>query len=137
MADDKARKELEVALKDPRTAAGAHYYLGRLALRADDFDGGLNELRQAVALEPKHGEAWAELGFAYLEQIDYSGASMALERSLALNPDSFLANMRLLILYKRRNDPRAATQAERVAKLDAQRSEKASDMLRTIRVQPY
>jgi hypothetical protein len=45
--------------------------------------------------------------------------------------------MRLLILYKRRNDPRAAAQAELVAKLDAQRSEKASDMLRTIRVQPY
>ena len=62
---------------------------------------------------------------------------MALDRSVALNPDSFLANMRLLILYKRRNDPRAAAQAELVAKLDAQRSEKASDMLRTIRVQPY
>jgi len=137
MADDKARKALEAALKDPRTAAGAHYYLGRLALRANDFDAGLTELRQAVALEPKYSEAWAELGFAYLEQNDYSGASMALDRSVALNPDSFLANMRLLILYKRRNDPRAAAQAELVAKLDAQRSEKASDMLRTIRVQPY
>jgi hypothetical protein len=59
---------------------------------------------------------------------------------VALDPDSFLANMRLLILYKlykRRDDPCAAVQAERVAKLDAQRSEKASAMLRTIRVQPY
>jgi tetratricopeptide (TPR) repeat protein len=137
MADDKARKELEAALRDPRTAAGAHYYLGRLALRANDFDAALNELRQAVALEPKHAEAWSELGFAYLEQNDYNEASMALERSIALNPDSFLANMRLLILYKRRNDPRVAAQAERVGKLDTQRSEKASDMLRTIRVQPY
>jgi hypothetical protein len=55
-------------------------------------------------------------------------------------PDSFLANMRLLILYilyKRRDDPRAAAQAERVAKLDAQRPEKASAMLCTIRVQRY
>jgi len=102
-----------------------------------DFDAGIAELRQAVALEPKHAEAWAELGFAYLERNEYGAASMALERSVALAPDSFLANMRLLILYKRPNDPRAAAQSERVAKLDTQRSEKASDMLRTIRVQPY
>lgn len=137
MADEKARKALEAALKDPRTAAGAHYYLGRLALRASDVDAGLAELRQAVALEPKHAEAWAELGFAHLERNEYDLAGKALERSLALDPDSFLANMRLLILYKRKNDPRAAAQAERVAKLDVQRSEKASAMLRTIRVQPY
>jgi Flp pilus assembly protein TadD len=137
MADDCARRLAEAALKDPDTAAAARYYLGRLALRANDFDAGVAELRQAVALNPKHAEAWSELGFVYLERIAYGIAGKALERSIALNPDSFLANMRLLILYKRQRDPRVAAQAERVAKLDAQRSEKASDMLRAVRVQPY
>ena len=95
-----------------------------MALRANDFDAGLTELRQAVALEPKYSEAWAELGFAYLERNEYDGASAALERSVALDPECFLANMRLLIFYKRRNDPRAAAQAARVDKLDAKRTER-------------
>jgi tetratricopeptide (TPR) repeat protein len=137
MADDKARKELAGPLKDPATAAEAHYYLGRLALRVNDFEAAIAELRRAVELQPKHAEAWAELGFAYLERNEYDAASEALERSVALDPECFLANMRLLIFYKRRNDPRAAVQAARVDKLDAKRTEKASDMLRTIRVQPY
>jgi Flp pilus assembly protein TadD len=86
MADDKARKELEAPLKEPRTAAAAHYYTGRLALRANDFAAGLAELRKAVALEPKDADAWSELGFAYLERKEYDLARRALERSLALNP---------------------------------------------------
>jgi len=40
-----------------------------------------------VAMEPKHAEAWAELGFAHLERNEYDLAGKALERSLALDPE--------------------------------------------------
>ena len=137
MADDKARKELESIVKEPGTAAGAHYYLGRMAVRANDFHAATTELRQAVALSPEYAEAWAELGFTYLQREEYAAARHALERSLALDPDSFRAGLSLLMLYQRTGDPRADAQADRVRKLDKKRSEKASAMLRTIHVQPY
>jgi len=137
MADDKARKELESIVKEPDTAAGAHYYLGRMAARANDFEAATTELRQAVALSPQYAEAWAELGFTYLQREEYAGARQALERSLALDPDSFRANLSLLMLYQRTGDPHADAQADRVGKLDKKRSEKASAMLRTIHVQPF
>jgi len=137
MADDKARKELTSVVTESGTAAGAHYYLGRMAVRANDFDAATKELRQAVALSPQYAEAWAELGFTYLQQEEYAGASQALERSLAIDPDSFRANLSLLTLYQRTGDPHAEAQADRVGKLDKKRSEKASAMLRTIHVQPY
>jgi tetratricopeptide (TPR) repeat protein len=137
MADDKARKELESIVTESGTAAGAHYYLGRMAARANDFDAATKELRQAVALSPQYAEAWAELGFTYLQQEEYAEARQALERSLALDPNSFRTNLSLLTLYQRTGDPHAEAQADRVGKLDKKRSEKASAMLRTIHVQPY
>jgi Flp pilus assembly protein TadD len=108
-----------------------------MAVRANDFHAATTELRQAVALSPEYAEAWAELGFTYLQREEYAAARHALERSLALDPDSFRAGLSLLMLYQRTGDPRADAQADRVRKLDKKRSEKASAMLRTIHVQPY
>jgi hypothetical protein len=63
-------------------------------------------------------------------------AQEELDRALKLDPTSFQANERLLVLYRRTHDPRADTQAAVLKKLDQERSKRADLMLRTIEVRP-
>ncbi len=56
---------------DPRAVLYAHYWLGVVALRRDQFGSAIESLRRAVTLGPNLGEGWAELGVA----LWYAGAT--------------------------------------------------------------
>lgn len=45
--------------------ASAHYYLGALALRRNDFDTAIAQLEQATTLDPTNSDYFANLGSAY------------------------------------------------------------------------
>jgi tetratricopeptide (TPR) repeat protein len=129
-----ARKELEAIAKNPETAAGAHYYLGRLAKQEDNLPEAGREFQQALQANPDYADAYAELGLVHLRQKEYAQAEKALRRALEIDPDNYLANLNLLNLFQRTKDNRADVQAQRFEEVKKKRSEKAEELLRTVEV---
>ena len=94
-------------------------------------------VKPATAEKVPVAYAWAELGLVYLRQRDYEEARRALDRALALDPDGYLPNLNVLILYQRTKDPRADAQSQRFEKIKTQRSENEKLLMRMIEVRPY
>jgi tetratricopeptide (TPR) repeat protein len=134
--DEEARSVLEGVENFPQTAAGAHYFLGRVANQQGRYADAIRELRQALGDDPKFADAYAELGLIHLKQKQYPEAEKALRQALDLNPESYTANLNLMILYQRTQDPRADAQAKRFEEIRARGAERAKEFLRTIVVQP-
>jgi len=134
---DLARKELREIVDKPETAAGAHYHLGLLAIQENNFEEAVRELEEAVRLSPKYADAHAELGFTYMQMEQFDKARTALDRSLELKPDDRRANMVLLSLYQRTEDPRAEAQMKKFEELDKKLTERTKLLLRTIEARPY
>lgn len=131
------RSEMLAVSKDPKTAAGAAYFLGRVARINESFEEAAALLNRAISLSPGFAQAWAELAHVRLEQDRLEEARLTIERALALNPESFQANSTLLAVYRRTHDPRAGEQAERLRGLDEAREKSMELMLRSIEVKPY
>jgi tetratricopeptide (TPR) repeat protein len=120
----------------PQTAAGAHYFLGRVANHYEQYAEAIKLLKEALKLRPQYADAYAELGLIYLKQKQYAEAEKNLRQALDLNPDGYTANLNLMILYQRTKDPRADDQAEKFGKIRAERAERSKEFLRTIVIQP-
>jgi len=133
----RARKEMESLRTGANTAAGAEYFLGRIARLDEKLDEAAAHVEKSIQLLPTFAESYAELARIRLRQGLAEQAQAALDRALSLDANSFQANTTLLALYQRTHDPRAAEQAERLRKLDADRSKRQELMLRTIEVRPY
>ncbi len=131
------RSEMGVARGDPATAAGAGYFLGRVARIDERLDEAAALLEGSIRLSPSFAEAYAELGRVRLRQGRTEDAKAAVERALALDRDSYQANGTLLAIYQRTRDPRAEEQSARLKKLDEERSKQQELMLRSIEVKPY
>jgi tetratricopeptide (TPR) repeat protein len=134
---DRARKEMEGLHTRTSTAAGAEYFLGRIARLDEKLDEAAAHIEKSIYLLPSFAESHAELARIRLRQGLTEQAHAAVDRALALDKDSFQANATLLALYQRTHDPRAEEQAARLHKLEADRSARQELMLRTIEVRPY
>jgi tetratricopeptide (TPR) repeat protein len=130
------RMMLEVS-KDPATAGGAAYFLGRLARLDDNLDQAVEYLKRCITLLPSFAEAHTELARVYLRQDRIDDATAAVTRALSLSSDSFQANSTLLIIYQRTHDPRIQEQKALLQKLDEERGKRQELMLRSIEVKPY
>jgi len=133
----KARKELDSAAGHPETAAGAHYFLARVAKQEDKLDEAFAHLQQSLKANPNHAEAHAELGLVHIRNREFSKAEQELQLALRLDPESYLANLNLLNLFQRTRDPRSEEQAQRFEMIKKKRSERQQALLRTIEVRPY
>lgn len=133
---ESAFKELTGVSGYPETAAGAHYYLGRIANQQGKLAEAVSELEQAVKHNHQYADAFAELGHVRLNQKEFALAEKALLRALEINPENYAANLNLMILYQRTKDHRAEAQARRFEEVRKQRSERAKEFLRTIQVRP-
>ena len=134
--NEKAEEILKAISNNPQTAAGAHYYLGRIANRKGDYAEAIRELQMALKFHPDFADAYAELGLVHLKQAQYPQAEEALLRALKLNPDSYLANLNLMVLYQRTKSPKADEQAKRFEQIKQERARRAQDLLRSIAVEP-
>jgi tetratricopeptide (TPR) repeat protein len=134
--DESAEKIIITVASDPETAAGAHYYLGRIANQKGNYPEAIAQLQMALKAYPNYAEAYAEMGLVHLKQKDYPGARDDLQKALAINPDSYTANLNLMILYQRIKDPKADEQAKRFEQVRQERAERVKDFLRTIQVRP-
>ena len=133
---DSARRELLKVTEDNITAAGANYYLGRIANDEGEWTEAAKYFGVAIRHAPGYADAYAGLGGVYLNQKNYGEAEKALLHALHIKPDDYLANLNLMVLYQRRKDPRAAAQARRFADVKNERDQRAKLFLRTIRVVP-
>lgn len=133
---DAARKELEVVVKFPETAAGAHYFLGRMANQEGDFTLAGRELKLALEVNPKYPDAHAELGVLHMKQREYALAEKAFSQALTLDSDNYNANFNLMVMYQRTKDARAKAQTARFEAVKKRRAERQLEMLRTIEVRP-
>jgi tetratricopeptide (TPR) repeat protein len=134
---DRCRSQMLGIANDPKTAAGAAYFLGRVARVEENYDEAATYLERAVKLLPSLAAGYTELAHVREQQDRFAEARQAIDRALALDPDSFQANAVLLAIYQRTHDSRTAEQAAHLRKLDAQRSKRRDLMLRTIEMRPF
>lgn len=102
-----ARRQLETgnaaqALADAEQGLAAHPHDAGLRLVAaqalmalERFDEAVTRLDALTVDAPEIGEAWMRLGVCRLHLDDIAGAAVALERGLALAPESFIARLQL------------------------------------------
>jgi tetratricopeptide (TPR) repeat protein len=133
---DHARTTLQKVASRPETAAGAHYFLARIARQSNDLETARREVEAALQVYPRYTEAWAELGLIQARTAQYAEAEQSLGQALALDPDNYVANVNLATLYSRTKDPRREAQAVRVQELQKKRDVQAQEFLRIIEVQP-
>ena len=133
---DAARDELKKVAARPETAAGAHYFLARIARQANDLETARREVQASLQAYPKYADAWAELGLIQIRAVQYAEAERSLDNALALDPNNYVANVNLATLYSRTKDPRREAQAARLQELQEKRAAQAQEFLRIIEVQP-
>jgi tetratricopeptide (TPR) repeat protein len=134
---DASRSEAQPLTSYPATAAGAHFLLGRLAIRAQELPEAQAHLLASAQGDPKNAAAYAELGFVYLEREDFAAARKALDHALVLDPDNRSANLHLLRLYQRTGDARTEAQARRFEEAGQKRNGNTRALLRSVEVRPY
>jgi cytochrome c-type biogenesis protein CcmH/NrfG len=132
-----ARAKLVPAAARAETAAYAYYYLARMARAESEFEEALGYARKAVAADPDYANPYSELGLIYLRLGEPGQAERALARCLELDPDHYLGNLHLAMLYARTKDPRLAAQRERFEELKRKELEEGTEFLRPIEVRPY
>jgi len=132
-----ARAELSKAASHGETAAGAWYFLARIARDENDLEEALRLAQKAVEAKPDYPDPYAELGLLHLRKRELERAEQALRRCLELEPDNYLGNFHLLMLYERTKDPRQEAQAQRFEELKRRHEQKADEFLRLIEVRPY
>jgi len=133
---DGAKVEMERVKGEAETAGAAEYFLGRIARQEGDPAAAVRHLQKSAALAPTYSESHTELGRLAIEEGDLKKAEAELELAIRLDASSFQAHTQLLKLYRRTHDARAGAQAERLKRLDEERSKRAELMLRTIEVRP-
>ena len=132
----KSKTEMHAVENDPKTAGGAHYFLGRIDRQEGNLDSAEHHLQRSIELLPQFSESHTELARIRMQQSDLTKARTELDRAVQLDPQSFAANMQLLVVYRRTHDPRAAAQSELVKNLDEARSKRAELALRTVEARP-
>lgn len=129
-------KWLEQAVKYPRTAPDAHFYLGRIDRQEWHLDEATTELKQSLALRPEQPDVLAELGQVCIETHDYTLAQTYFGRALHLDPNNYGANFGLLQLYARTGDPRRDAQSRRFDQIKNEEFQQDRQMMRVLEIRP-
>ncbi|MFI5184934.1 MAG: tetratricopeptide repeat protein, partial [Vicinamibacteria bacterium] len=132
-----ARKLLVPAAERPETAAGANYFLARMARAENELEEALRFARRSVEANPSYADPWSELGLIYLRLGQPEKADQALRRCLEIDPDHYLGNLHLWMLYAQTRDPREPEQRRRFDEIRTRGAEKAADFLRPLEIQPH
>jgi len=129
---ESAAAEMKRVADDKQTMAGSEYFLGRIAKAESNWPQAIKHLERSIRVDPNYAESHAELALAQLHMHYTDTALREIETAAKLNPDSYLVNTNLLIVYQWTKDPRVSAQKKRLEQLDVERSQKQELMLRTI-----
>jgi Flp pilus assembly protein TadD len=133
---DTALTWFRLAVGDAKTAADAHYYLGRIAHQQGRLDEAAVELKQALALRPGNADTLAELGQVSLAKREFEPADTYFQLALRADVDNYAANFGLLQLYARTGDARREKQSHRFDEVKKIRDERDQQMMRAIEARP-
>jgi Flp pilus assembly protein TadD/peroxiredoxin len=97
---DQAAASFQQVLAARPNDAEAHYNLGTLNLRRNDFTAAREQLQRTIKLKPDYPEAWNNLGMMDAQQGHLQEAIDHFNRSLALRPDYSTAMLNLGNLYR-------------------------------------
>jgi tetratricopeptide (TPR) repeat protein len=100
-------------------SAEVHVAMARLARLDGDWDGHLNQLQQAVRLDPANGDALRNLGLHHLWTGNITDAERYMHRAYELDPVSIPGNVNLgeTLFYSRQYE-RAAEQYRKTIDMD-------------------
>jgi tetratricopeptide (TPR) repeat protein len=133
---DGAQRELADVAERPETAAGANYFLARIARQAGRLDEARRHVDRSIRANPAYADAWAELGLLQTRAGQYGEAEQSLQKALTLDAENYQASVNLTALYTRTHDPRREEQAARLEALQKKRGERAQDFLRVVETLP-
>jgi tetratricopeptide (TPR) repeat protein len=105
-----ARQLFQEMFRSNENLTLATYYLGRLDLLEQDFDGAVRHFRALPGPEPFRDELYY-LGVAYFKQGKFSEALNALTRAVADNPRDYRVHQFLARVYQKLGQTRKAEQA--------------------------
>jgi tetratricopeptide (TPR) repeat protein len=132
-----ARAQLLPFAERKETAAAASYFLARIARAENEDEEALRLALRSVEADPRSTDGYSELGLLYQRLGQLERAEEALKRCLEIDPNHYLGNLHLLMLYSRTKDPRQAAQQVRFDELKKRRAEQAADFLRPVEIRPY
>ena len=107
---DKAREDLDAALRLNPNLPGVHTFSGIVRDKVGDAQGGEAELRKALQLDPNDFQANLNLGAILYKQRDAASAKVYLTRAAARNPASPLVRYELALVKSATGDLSAAAQ---------------------------
>ena len=131
---DTASRWLTEAASSQKTAADAHYYLGRIARQEGHLDEATVQLKQSLALKPDQPDALAEQGEIDLQTHDFAHAAAHFDQALRIDPDNYVANFGLLQLYARTGDSRREQQSHRFEEIKNLKEERDRQMMRSLEI---
>lgn len=134
--DEEQAEKVLSGWNDSQTSAVANFYLARIADHKGRHSEAIQDLELAIKARPSYADGYAELGIIYLNQRDYHQAEKALHAALKLDPDNYLGNLNLTILYKRTNNPKAEEQERRFEQVKQEKAQQAKEFMRIIEVRP-
>jgi len=102
---DKARQHLEMATQLAPEMASAYFNLSLLAQAEQQPEQVEAHLKQALALDDTHSEAWLGLGRLHFDRGDFDGAENCFETILDMDPEFAPAYQGLCLLAKARRLP--------------------------------
>jgi tetratricopeptide (TPR) repeat protein len=133
---DGAQRDLDAVAERPETAAGANYFLARIARRANRPADARRHVTRAIQANPAYADAWAELGLLQTRAGEYAQAEESLLKALSMDAENYQATVNLTALYTRTRDARRDGQAARLDALQKKRGERAQDFLRIVEAVP-
>ena len=133
---DRAKVVLTQAAAHEQTAAGAHYFLGRIARQQNDAENARRHVEESLRRVPDYADAHAELGLIATRQGRLEEAEASLRRALSLDADNYAATVNLTALYTKTRDPRREEMAAKLQALQQKRADQAQEFLRIIEVVP-
>ena len=131
-----AKTTLSAVSGIPATQMGAELYLAKVAMREENLDEAQSHLRQSIRANAQSPEPYAELALIHIRRSEYALAQEDLAAALKLQPDHYLSNLRLSMLYQRTKDPRAEAQAKRVQELQKSAENREQLLLRSLEIRP-
>jgi Tfp pilus assembly protein PilF len=81
-------------------SAEAHLLLGTTKMNAQEFADALVDLKKAVELNPKLPDVYSYYGLALLTTGDMAAAADAFREELKSNPNDFVSNLQLGVIFK-------------------------------------
>jgi tetratricopeptide (TPR) repeat protein len=103
-ATDDAKREFEAEIAVDPLNASAHFVLGELARRANDWDEAVKEFSRAAKLDVGFSEAYLALGMSLAASGKFAEAISPLQSYVKMEPGDPAGHYQLAIAYSRTGD---------------------------------